>query len=238
MPVLRVVRPGMLTTVQDLGRWGHQISGVPVAGPMDEYSHRLANHLVGNAATAAALEVTLIGPELEADTDVLCAVAGALFTLHTDGGVAPMHEAFLLRRGARLRFGRRTAGARAALAVAGGLDVDPIFGSRATSLISRIGPFGGRAVMAGDVIPIAQSTAAARISRATPLTLPAGGARLRVIPGPHVSRFTSDAFDTLFAARYTVTPSSNRMGYRLEGPRLTHARGADILSDPTALGSL
>ena len=92
MPHLTVVRPGMLTTVQDLGRWGRQGGGVPVAGPMDAYSHRLANRLVGNRESAAALEVTLIGPELEAQGDVVCAVSGAEFTLRVDGDTVPMHQ--------------------------------------------------------------------------------------------------------------------------------------------------
>ena len=154
MPSLIVIRPGMLTTVQDLGRWGRQGSGVPVAGPMDPYSHRLANRLVDNDEGAAALEITLIGPELQADGDVLCAVAGAAFGPMVAGRPVPMHEPFTLPAGARLRFGAPAAGARATLAVQGGLDVEAPFGSRSTSLISRIGPFGGRPLLQGDVLPI------------------------------------------------------------------------------------
>src|SRR5688572_12107950 len=138
MPALTVLRPGMLTTVQDLGRWGHQGSGVPVAGPMDAYSHLAANRLVGNDDSAAALEITLIGPELQADVALVCAVAGAQFALTASGVPVPMHEPFRLPARTRLRFGARSAGARATLAVRGGLDLDASFGSRATSLISRI----------------------------------------------------------------------------------------------------
>jgi antagonist of KipI len=241
---LTVIRPGMLTTIQDLGRWGHQGHGVPVAGPMDAYSHHLANHFVGNDPAAAALEITLIGPELTSNVDVICAVAGADFRLTVDDGVVPTHHAFTLREGARLRFGSRSAGARATLAVRGGIAVEPQFGSRATSLISHMGPFGGRALRAGDVLPIGASDPpgiellSMDSASVAPLPLPAGGAQLRVIAGPHEHLFTRRAYDTLFGSRFVVTPNSNRMGYRLEGPALAHAGSADILSDATPLGSL
>ena len=112
MAALTVVRGGMLTTIQDEGRWGHQHLGVPVAGPMDWYSHRFANRLVGNEDAAAALEVTLLGPDLTTDADVACAVAGAAFQVTVDGEPAPNNTAFVLRRGQRLRFRTRTDGAR------------------------------------------------------------------------------------------------------------------------------
>jgi antagonist of KipI len=241
MASLTIIRPGMLTTLQDLGRWGRQGSGVPVAGPMDPYSHRLANQLAGNGDSAAALEVTLIGPELEAQSDLVCAVAGASFALTVDGAEVTMHRAFTVRGGSRLRFGARSAGARATLAVLGGFDVEATFGSRATSLISRMGPFGGRALAAGDVLPVGSAGAAPTPTPARavmPLELPSGGATLRVIRGPHDSMFTAEAFDELFRETYTITPSSNRMGYRLAGPALQHAGAADILSDATPLGSV
>jgi antagonist of KipI len=239
MPSIRIVRPGMLTTVQDLGRWGLQGSGVPVAGPMDSYSHRLANRLVGNDENAAALEVTLIGPELEADSEITCAVAGARFALFAGDAPVPVHQAFTLRRGERLRFGPRTAGARATLAVRGGFDVDAPFGSCATSLISQIGPIDGRALTAGDVLRIRFPMRAPRREvTAVPLPLPRGGAKLRVIRGPHESMFLPAAYDALFGSRFSVTTNSNRMGYRLEGPPLEHANTADILSDATPIGSI
>jgi antagonist of KipI len=241
MPQLIVVRPGMLTTVQDLGRWGRQGAGVPVAGPMDAYSHRLANRLVGNRESAAAIEVTLIGPELEAEGEVVVAVAGADFTLRVDGEAVPTHRRFVLPSRSRLRFGPRKAGARAVLAVRGGLALDAVFGSRATSLISGIGPFGGRPLAAGDVLPVGDAGAPANpdsVIDAPPLDLPRGGARVRVIRGPHEVLFTHAAFDHLFSARFLITPSSNRMGYRLEGPVLQHSGKADILSDATPMGSL
>ena len=236
----------MLTTVQDLGRWGHQGAGVPVAGPMDAYSHLAANRLVGNDDSAAALEITLIGPELQADVDLVCAVAGAQFALTVNGVPVPMHEPFRLPARTSLRFGARRAGARATLAVRGGLDVDAPFGSRATSLISRIGPVNGRALQVGDVLPIGWTWSSRwpaggdehPRSQPLPLSLPRGGTKLRVIRGPHEGMFTPHAFETLFGSRFVVSANSNRMGYRLEGPVLEHAGKADILSDATPFGSL
>jgi antagonist of KipI len=230
----------MLTTMQDLGRWGRQAYGVPVAGPMDAYSHALANRLAGNAPSAATLEITLMGPELEATGSITCAVAGAEFAVAVDGRPAPVAQRFEVRKGERLRFGARTAGTRAYLAVEGGFDVEPVLGSRATSLISRMGPFGGRAIAAGDVLPIAVErepvpSAGRPVHR---LPLPAGGARLRVIPGPHDAMFTPAAMTSFTSSRFVVTPQSNRMGYRLEGPPLAHVGTADILSDATPIGSL
>lgn len=236
MPSLTVVRPGMLTTVQDLGRWGHQDGGVPVAGPMDSYSHRLANRLAGNPDDRATLEVTLIGPELEVDGPVTCAVAGADFTVLVDA--APVASGlFHVPAGARIRFAQRRLGARVYLAVHGGFDVEPVFGSRATSVISRIGPFGGRALTAGDRLRVGTAAGAVPPAGAA-LRMPAGGTHVRVVMGPHDAMFTAGAIDALLHTRYSVTPQSNRMGYRLDGTRLTHIDRADILSDATPIGSL
>jgi len=235
---LRVVRPGLLSTVQDLGRSGYQSVGVPVAGPMDWYSHRLANRLVGNAEQAAAIEITLIGPELIADDDVLCALAGAEFDVTVDGTRAPMYRPFAVRRSQRMLFGERTSGARATLAVRGGIDVPVTLGSRATHLVSHMGPFGGRPLRAGDVLPIGTSSGPLRFSAALPLTIGKGPATLRVMEGPHRERFRDDAWESLCHATFRVSPESNRMGYRLDGPALDHVRGADILSEATAMGAL
>jgi antagonist of KipI len=238
MASLRVVRPGMLTTVQDLGRWGHQDAGVPVAGPMDVYSHRRANRLAGNPDGTAALEVTLIGPELESDSEIVCAIAGARFAITVDGHPVDANGAFVAHAGARVRFGARHSGARATLAVRGGFDVPQTLGSRATSLVSRMGPFGGRALAAGDVLPVGAAAGIARRKAGPAMPLPAGGAHVRVVLGPHDALFTREAVDTLLGSRFTVTPQSNRMGYRLEGPALRRVGSADILSDATPFGSL
>ena len=174
---LTVIKPGMLTTVQDLGRVGYQGLGVPVSGPMDAYSHRLANQVLGNDPMAAALEITLLGPELVAEGDITCAVAGAEIAFSVDGVSAPRYEPFRVLSGSRIRCGARGKGARATLAVRGGFDLPLTLGSRATHLVSRMGPFGGRALRAGDILPVgahASADSPVATDSAPPLDLPDG----------------------------------------------------------------
>jgi antagonist of KipI len=217
----------------------------------------MANALVGNAREAALLEVTLLGPELEFDDERLIAVTGADFELMLDGRPAPAYGPFTVSAGSRLRFGARRLGARAYLAISGGIDVAPTLGSRATHLASAMGGVNGRALVAGDRLPLGLRPRAGLKSCATPAdggrayggsadggraALQGGpGAQpttLRVLPGPQADHFAFDALDVLQSAPYVVASNSDRMGFRLEGPRLTHARGADIISDATPLGVL
>ncbi len=164
MAHLEVVRGGALTTVQDLGRWGWQSSGIQVAGPMDLYSHRLANRRVGNEEQAAALEVTVTGPVLRASGSMVCAIAGAEFAVEVNGRLVDA-AGFEVPDAATVRFGPRRAGARATLAVRGGFDLPAAFGSRATSVVGRMGPFGGRAVRPGDRLPVADAPVAGPAAR-------------------------------------------------------------------------
>jgi antagonist of KipI len=237
---MRVVRPGLLTTIQDRGRWGHQAEGVPVSGPMDWFSHRLANQLVGNDDDAATLEITLLGPELVIDVDTVGAVTGADFEVTCDDALVPSTELFTIRRGARLRFGRRHAGARAYLAVAGGILTPPVLGSRSTHLLSRMGGLDGRALQVGDLLPLADAGPGPwPRRRALGLPLPTQGrARLRVIPGAQVDWFAPEAWTTLTSVTCRVSPRSNRMGYRLEGPALRRARHDELITEPLAEGSI
>jgi antagonist of KipI len=242
MTAIHVVKPGMLTTIQDRGRWGLQAQGVPVAGPMDPCSHRIANALVGNDPAAATLEVTLVGPELEFEAERVVAVAGAEFDLTVDGRSVPANAAFVVAAGAQLRFGRRLRGARAYLAVAGGIAIPPTLGSRATHLISAMGGLDGRPLKAGDQLPLGESTRTGKALSGQPrspvVSLPERDARIRVLAGPQQDYFAADALDALQSAPYAISHTSDRMGFRLDGPRLRHARGADIISDATPLGVL
>jgi antagonist of KipI len=231
----------MLTTIQDTGRWGYQAHGVPVAGPMDPVSHRVANALVGNARHAALLEITLLGPELEFEDERLVAVAGADFDLSLDGRPAPSNAPFTVAAGSHLRFGARGLGARAYLAVSGGIAVAPTLGSRATHLVSAMGGLGGRALQAGDRLPLGDPSlrqGAALAPQEALAALPDGGATIRVLAGPQADRFTADALEMLQSAPYTVAGNSDRMGFRLEGLPLCYAAGAEIISDATPLGVL
>jgi antagonist of KipI len=178
---------------------------------------------------------------LEFEDERLVAVTGADFDLSLDGRPAPLRAPFTVSAGSRLRFGARRLGARAYLAVSGGITVTPILGSRATHLVSVMGGFNGRALIAGDRLPLG---ARSRFSRAAlPLppareSKPDAHSRLRVLPGPQLEYFQPDTIDVLQSAPYVVGQDSDRMGFRLEGPRLTHARQVDIISDATPLGVL
>jgi biotin-dependent carboxylase-like uncharacterized protein len=236
---VHVRRPGLLTTVQDLGRWGHQETGVPVAGPMDTYSHRLANLLVGNASDAATLEITLLGPDLEFDCQTTVAVCGADFDITCDGQLVPFETAVNVTAGARVIFGRRRLGARAYLAIAGGVQTPPVLGSRATHLVSSMGGFGGRALAAGDRLPIAACPPMRGPRRVSGLMLPTRGrARLRLLPGPQYNWFDPAAIQTIAAVSFRVSPRSNRMGYRLEGRPLLRKRHDEPISEPLAFGAI
>lgn len=238
MAVVRVVRPGLLTTVQDRGRWGYQSQGVSVAGPMDLQSHRIANALVGNSADAATLEVTLVGPELEFEDERMLAVAGAQFELTIDGQPAPTHAPFRARPSSRLQFGPRARGARAYLAIAGGIDVLPVLGSRATHLVTRMGGFEGRAVAAGDCLPLGEANGTRRTAMSVAPDVIGRPATVRILPGPHLSSFLPEALEALQSGPYRIGNDSDRMGFRLDGPALKHAGGADIISEATLLGAL
>jgi antagonist of KipI len=237
--VLHVIKPGLLTTVQDLGRYGHQASGVPVAGPMDSFSHRLANQLLGNDAVAATLEITLIGPELIVEADTTIAISGAHFEATCDDRVVPMGASYGVRAGQRLKFGRLLQGARAYLAVAGGVQTPPVLGSRATHLVSRMGGMQGRPLVAGDRVPILSGTGPRAPRKAPGLTLPTKGrALLRVVPGPQDHWFERDSLKTVAAVSFRISPSSNRMGYRLQGPPLRRVHEGELISEPVGLGAI
>jgi antagonist of KipI len=240
MPGINILKAGLQTTVQDLGRWGFQALGVPVAGAMDWQSHRVANALVGNTQHAATLEVLLTGPELEFEDARVVAVAGADFDLTVDGSPVSMHAPFTVAKGSRVLFGARRRGARGYLAVSGGIAVPKVFGSRATHLGSRMGGLDGRALMVGDHLPLGLTTKVRLMPDTTyyPAIPGKPGLTLRILPGPQQDKFADDALNILQSAPYTVQSESDRMGFRLAGPRLLHTRGADIISDATPLGAL
>jgi antagonist of KipI len=236
---LVVVKPGLLTTVQDRGRFGYQASGVPVAGPMDSFSHRLANQLVGNDPDAATLEITLIGPELVVEADTTLAITGAQFDVACGDRSVPAGTSFGVHAGSRLKFGRIHHGARAYLAVAGGVQTAPVLGSRATHLVSRMGGLAGRALVAGDRIPIATGAGPRPHRKAAGLMLPPRGrALLRVLPGPQDHWFAPEALKMMVSVGFRISPRSNRMGYRLEGPPLPRVKDSELISEPVGIGAI
>jgi antagonist of KipI len=237
-----VADPGLLTTVQDSGRFGYQRVGIPPSGPMDRLAFAVANRLVGNPDGAAALEMTIKGPRLEARGDALVAVTGADMGFAVNGRAAPAWTAVRVRAGDVLGFQMARAGCRAYLAVAGGLDVPRVLGSRATYVRGRLGGLGGRALQKGDALPVGRAPVpGAREGRTVPATRrPAYPAEVecRVILGPQADRFTAEGIAAFLTGPYEVTPQADRMGYRLRGPVITHARGHDIVSDGIPLGGI
>ena len=232
MTRVTVLRAGLLTTVQDEGRWGFQHYGVPVSGPMDRWSHRLANLLVGNPETATTLEITGTGPDLRFHAPTLIAVTGARFRGDLDG--RPWTSPMVLRApaGARVTFGERLEGFRAYLAVGGGFDVPAVLGSRATDVRSRLGGFRGRGLRAGDELPLLPPTG--EIARPVPVgaawMLHERPCSLRVVRGPeHGSRIDA-AFEALLAGSFAISPRSDRMGYHLTGSPIRFETGRRVSS--------
>jgi KipI family sensor histidine kinase inhibitor len=235
---MTVITPGLFTTVQDEGRWGHQGSGVSVSGAMDVVAHRLANAAVGNDRTAATLEVTLQGPELRVDHDAVVAVAGADLNATIDGAPIDLCAPTTCRSGSMIRFGSRRSGTRAYLAVNGGIDLPDVLGSRSTHAMTHLGGLAGRQLRAGDTLPIGES-AHRHASRRMGLDRESRVVRLRAIPGPQDDVFSAAAFDILQRTRFTVSPQSNRMGYRLTGgPPIPRTEEREMISDATFAGAL
>jgi biotin-dependent carboxylase-like uncharacterized protein len=232
---LEIIRPGPLATVQDLGRPGYAHLGVPPSGAADPASLRRANALAGNPAGAAGLEFTLGRAVLRWPAAATVAVTGAPLPLTLDGEPAPLDTPFTVAAGATLTLGAPSAGVRTYLAVAGGLTVEPVLGSRSADLLSGLGP---RPLRAGDRLPIGP-VSPAPAQDVSPR--PASGeaiVSLRVRPGPRDDWFTPAALRLLTEAVYQVTPASNRTGLRLAGPPLERARPGELPSEGLVTGAI
>ncbi|WP_352425252.1 biotin-dependent carboxyltransferase family protein [Aminomonas paucivorans] len=241
---LLVHKPGMLTTVQDLGRWGHQSRGVSVSGAMDPFSLRLGNVLLGNGEGAAALELTVLGPELEVLEGGTLILAGGDLKMRLDGIPAEPWRVYRVSRGCRISFGGLgSGGCRANLCLAGGVEVPSVMGSRSTHLRARLGGFQGRALAAGD--EIVSGSPDPLWARGEGLPCPEDLrprwdplAPLEVLEGPQTDAFTPQGLETFFGNEYAISPEADRMGYRFEGPAVEHLAGADIVSDAIPLGAI
>ena len=245
-PALVVLAPGLLTTVQDLGRPGHQRLGVPVSGALDPVSLRAANALVGNAPDAGALEVAYVGPALEVDADdVRLSLVGAEAAIEIladataeNGRRIETMRSVRLRRGEVLRIGSLTGGAVLYIAVEGGFDIPPVLGSVSTYVRGGFGGWQGRALVAGDRLPLRQTAASDRDDcRLEGLNLGVPP-RFRAVAGPQSDYFSEREIAAFFDSDYRVAAGSDRMGMRLEGRQLAHARGFNITSDAIAPGSI
>ena len=243
---LRIDTPGMLTTVQDLGRSGYEHMGVPPSGAMDPGALRLANALVGNTPNSAALEFTLLGGRLTVlDADCAIAFAGSA-PLHVGAtGTSPARalppwQSHRVSAGATLTIGPLERGVRGYLAVGGGIAVTPVLGSASTLTRARLGGLDGRALTRGDVLVTRESRR--RAPRRWLATRDAGwfyrDAPVGVVLGPQQDHFSPVEIERFLGATYRLAPQSDRMGLRLQGPAIAHAKGADIITDPIAAGSI
>jgi antagonist of KipI len=237
--MIRVLDPGPQTTVQDGGRRGQLRYGIPPSGPVDARSFALANRLVGNPDDAAGLEFTLMGPRLRAESSCVMAVTGADAPITLNDAAAAAWMTLRLHAGDVVKIGAARAGVRGYVAIAGGIDVPPVLGSRATYLRGRLGGLEGRALRRDDVLRV--GTGGAVRGRAVPARMIPDWREepeLRVVLGPQADRFTEAGVAAFLGGVYEVLPQSDRMGARLQGPRIAHARGHDIVSDGIALGAV
>jgi biotin-dependent carboxylase-like uncharacterized protein len=214
---VKILAPGLSTTVQDLGRPGYYHLGIPISGGMDRFALSVANMLVGNDEGAAVLEAVFLGPEIEFTQAATVAVTGADLPPKVNGDERPTWEAFAVKPGDKLSFGFLKSGARAYIAISGGIDVPVKLGSRSTYTLGALGGHEGRALKAGDVLPLGQGAVG---GGSIPADLRRGArnpAELRMLPGLYWHRITAEAGKQFFADTWKVAPEADRIGYRFKG---------------------
>jgi biotin-dependent carboxylase-like uncharacterized protein len=238
---IRILKGGLLTTVQDLGRTGYQSQGFSVAGVMDVRSFKIANLLLDNPENEAVLEFTLIGPVLEFTSATIIAITGGDFQPTVNGEPVPMYTALYINKGDILKFGSARTGSRGYVAFSSYLDVPVVMGSRCTNMKSSLGGFKGRKLQAGDYMNfrIKRRYLPFFLSRKLEINeFDQMEAELRVVMGPQDDLFTKQGIETFLNNEYTVTSDFDRMGCRLEGPFIASKEGSDIISDGIAFGAI
>ena len=259
MSIVRVIRAGLLTTVQDLGRPGFRQFGVPSGGVMDRFSHELANRLVGNSPSAATLEMTLSGDELEFTGTTLMAITGGDFspvtttTTERESLAIPQNTSVTVPAGTRIRFQTARRGCRCYVAVAGGFDVPEVMGSRSTLMRAQLGGLQGRTLKSGDELPVGRSENIVKITDdeyenpaisfpswfVRPMDFPLDDVvTVRVVRGEHFSLMSVESQLRFWEEAFAITSQSDRMGYRLTATPLTLDDTSDMLSEGTAVGTI
>jgi len=237
--MFRVLDPGAFTTVQDAGRYGFQRYGVPVSGALDQFSHRVANWLVGNSETAAVLESTFVGPRLEVLSDGIVSVTGADMPVLVNGEARETWQSFTVQAGDRISFKPARRGVRSYLAVRGGIDVPEVMGSRSTCTGGKIGGVRGRALAAQDILPRGIVAGIVSLKGLPNEFRPEfkGEIVLRALPGPQEDFFDA-GLEVFFSADFRVSSEADRMGYRLDGPTIEFMEGTpkSIISEPSLPG--
>lgn len=241
MATVIVHKAGLLTTVQDRGRYGYQRFGMPVSGAMDVFSLELANLLVGNDPGDACLEATISGPDLEFTGTTWVAITGADMDPHLNGQGIPMNTAVDVRPGDRLGFRGLRSGCRTYIAFAGSIAVPPVMGSRSTYIRAGIGGHQDRALMPGDELPLGQPLGQPRLKNIPEGLIPEykHEQTIRVIPGSEAHFFEIAGLRRFLSTEYTVTAQSDRMGYRLSGEPIRHKEGmTNIISAGISIGTI
>ncbi|WP_040208845.1 5-oxoprolinase subunit C family protein [Neobacillus jeddahensis] len=255
---IKVIRPGLLTSVQDLGRYGMQKDGVIVGGAMDLFAFRLANILVGNQEEKAALEIMMLGPQLEFLENTLIAICGGQLSPSVDGQPIPEWRPVLIKKGGILSFGAMKTGCRAYIAITGGIDVPEVMGSRSTYLRAEMGGFQGRSLQEGDVLLTGSpskwairtlhrlvgnsgsSLVAASKWTISQSVMPIyrNNPVIRVIRGGEFQWFSAKSREQFFKTDFWVTPQSDRMGYRLNGSELKLSEQNELISTAVTAGTV
>jgi biotin-dependent carboxylase-like uncharacterized protein len=232
---IEVVKPGALTTVQDLGRPGFAALGIPRSGAADRSSLKLANRLVGNAESAAALECTLIGPSLLFRDEALISITGAPVVARLNGEELALNSAFSVAPGGLLELATASAGLRSYIAVRGGIETQPVMGSLSSDLLSGLGP---APLKAGQLLESGEPAGEVPAIGVAAVAAPADEPLLHVIRGPRDDWFADEAFELLTKSNWEVSSESNRSGARLVGPELPRVRHDQLLSEGIAHGAI
>ena len=240
---IKVHYPGFFTTLQDGGRFGYQRFGVPESGPMDRFAFSAANHLVGNTWETPALEIGVDGPLLEIGVDCLVALCGTGFELFINERNMPLWTSIFIRQGSLVRVRKKGSGSWSYLALSSGIKVEPVLGSSATYLKGKFGGVEGRSLQAGQILTCGRQAysyvgLAGRVIPEKARPSYTENPQLEVILGPQDDCFTQTGLQTFLKSEYKLSATSDRMGYRLEGPEIEHVQGADILSDGMLFGSV
>ncbi|MBN8192367.1 biotin-dependent carboxyltransferase family protein [Bacillus sp. NTK074B] len=255
---MQVIKPGLLSTIQDSGRFGYQKYGVIVSGSMDPLAQKISNLLVGNEVDEAVLEITLMGPVLEFEETTLISICGGDLTPTIDGKPVPLRKSLLIKAGSVLKFGACTNGCRSYLAVAGGFNVDTVMNSKSTYIRAGIGGLNGRSLQAGDTLEAGTLTKESVniIDYLLPYLKHSGFTEIdwsissefissyqqkkviRVIPGTEYDLFSEESRERFYNEPFKVSSQSDRMGYRLEGPSLKLQEEFDVISEAVVFGTI
>ncbi|WP_082918106.1 biotin-dependent carboxyltransferase family protein [Oceanobacillus sp. Castelsardo] len=238
--VIKVEKSGLSTSIQDLGRMGYQQYGMVVSGAMDPFALQVGNLLVGNERNAAGIEAVIMGPKLVFLKDTVIAICGADLSPQLDGKDIPMWKSFFVQKGQSLSFGQPKKGVYTYIAVAGGIDTPVVMGSRSTYVKAGIGGVNGRFLQKDDMLHSSDVKEKIRLRRLPDNLIPIyqSDQKIRVILGPDRDAFSQRTVETFLTGTYEITKQTDRMGMRLNGPKIQHVSKADIISDSIFLGTI